>query len=469
VAFSLLQAHLSACASIVVIIFLLPLRRVRGGMVEKLKKLDWYGGVLTIAWAVLILLAFSWAGTQYSWGSAGVLAPLLIGLALLGVWLFVEAKLMPLPLVPLYVFKDGTVAAAMVTTWFSGAAFYATLYYLPTYFQIVKGASAIHSGVLILPLVLVQTTCAFTSGWLVSKTGDYWWNLVIGFAFWTIGLGLMGSTNENSSDGVLAGFQVIIGVGAGQTFQTSLMAIQAAVSRKDMATVTGMRNFMRMLGGTVALAVCSAIINNIVRAKLGVDGIASSVIDQVLSDPTTVSALGLSSAQQSAVIAAYGGSSPVVLSSMSAQLISASAKGISACFYFMCPCAGISLFLTVFFIKKISLKRDDDAVKKAEAKAWVESKKAKRRRNRNGGDAPDGASEKVAEEGRSRQTSVGSSHAEAYLGLETRCSAEQSTEEKTGLRRLEKEVEEAGRGMEEAAGVRPSAREGEEQGVVEGK
>ncbi|RSH92821.1 hypothetical protein EHS25_008267 [Saitozyma podzolica] len=428
------------CASIVVIIFLLPLRRVRGGMVEKLKKLDWYGGVLTIAWAVLILLAFSWAGTQYSWGSAGVLAPLLIGLALLGVWLFVEAKLMPLPLVPLYVFKDGTVAAAMVTTWFSGAAFYATLYYLPTYFQIVKGASAIHSGVLILPLVLVQTTCAFTSGWLVSKTGDYWWNLVIGFAFWTIGLGLMGSTNENSSDGVLAGFQVIIGVGAGQTFQTSLMAIQAAVSRKDMATVTGMRNFMRMLGGTVALAVCSAIINNIVRAKLGVDGIASSVIDQVLSDPTTVSALGLSSAQQSAVIAAY-------------------AKGISACFYFMCPCAGISLFLTVFFIKKISLKRDDDAVKKAEAKAWVESKKAKRRRNRNGGDAPDGASEKVAEEGRSRQTSVGSSHAEAYLGLETRCSAEQSTEEKTGFRRLEKEVEEAGRGMEEAAGVQPSARE----------
>jgi hypothetical protein len=246
--FPAFQAHSSACASIIVIIFLLPLRRVRGGMVEKLKKLDWYGGVLTIAWAVLILLAFSWAGTQYSWGSAGVLAPLLVGLALLGVWLYVEAKLMPLPLVPLYVFKDGTVAAAMVTTWFSGAAFYATLYYLPTYFQIVKGASAIHSGVLILPLVLVQTTCAFTSGWLVSKTGDYWWNLVIGFAFWTIGLGLMGSTNENSSDGVLAGYQVIIGVGAGQTFQTSLMAIQAAVSRKDMATVTGMRNFMRMLG-----------------------------------------------------------------------------------------------------------------------------------------------------------------------------------------------------------------------------
>jgi hypothetical protein len=247
------------------------------------------------------------------------------------------------------------------------------------------------------------------------------------------------------------------------------MAIQAAVSRKDMATVTGMRNFMRMLGGTVALAVCSAIVNNIVRERLGADGIASSVIDQVLSDPTTVSALGLSSAQQTAVIAAYGESPFVVLSSMSALLIPASAKGISACFYFMCPCAGISLFLTVLFIKKISLKRDDDAVKKAEAKAWVESKKAKHRKNRSGGDAAGGALEEVAEEGRSRQTSVGSlSHAEAD---EARRPAEKSTGEKTAsaLGRLEKEVEEAGRGMEEAAGVQPSAREGEEQGVVEGK
>jgi hypothetical protein len=300
-----------------VIIFLLPLRRVRGSMMEKLRKLDWYGSVLTLAWAVLVLLALSWAGSQYSWSSAGVLAPLLIGLALLGVWLHVEAKLVPLPLIPLYIFQNVTVAAAMATTWFNGAAFYGTLYYLPTYFQVVHGASAVRSGVLILPLVLVQTICSFTSGYLVSKTGDYWWNLVFGFSIWTIGLGLMGSTNENSSTAMLAGYQIIIGIGAGQTFQTSLMAIQAAVARKDMATATGMRNFMRMLGGTVALAICSAIVNNIVRSRLSEDGLDGSIIDAVVADPTTVSALGLSADQQASVIIAYCMSS---LSSSSSQL-----------------------------------------------------------------------------------------------------------------------------------------------------
>jgi hypothetical protein len=39
---------------------------------------------------------------------------------------------------------------------------------------------------------------------------------------------------------------------------------------------------------------------------------------------------------------------------------------------------GISVFLTLFGVKKVSLKRSDDADKKAEAKAWVEEKKQKK-------------------------------------------------------------------------------------------
>lgn len=36
------------------------------------------------------------------------------------------------------------------------------------------------------------------------------------------------------------------------------------------------------------------------------------------------------------------------------------------------------MFLTIFFVKKVPLKRADDADKKAEAKAWVEEKKRKK-------------------------------------------------------------------------------------------
>ncbi|WWD17805.1 hypothetical protein CI109_102247 [Kwoniella shandongensis] len=348
---------LSAIA-FVTIVFILPLRRVRGSAWEKLKKLDFYGSLLTLAWASLVLIALSWAGSQYSWSSAAVLAPLIIGLALLGIFIFVEAKVVSLPLVPMHIFNSVSVSACYFTTFMNGMAFYATLYYLPQYFQVVRGDSAIRSGVLMLPLLTVQTFFSFGAGILQSKTGDYWWNLVIGFALWTVGLGLISSVDANASIAKLAGYQVIVGVGAGQTFQTSLIAIQAAVSRKDMATATGLRNFLRMLGGTIALAVSSTIVNNSVKGHLkGVLG--DDVYKTILADPTQANTLGLTADQLAEVTVAY-------------------AKGINAVFWYCTPCIGICVPITILLIKKIELKREDDAAKRAEAKAWVESKKAKK-------------------------------------------------------------------------------------------
>lgn len=84
--------------AIVVVIVALPLKSVKGDIWTKLRQVDYYGSILTLAFSVLILMALSWGGTQYAWDSAGVLAPLLIGIALLGVFIFVEWKLVALPL-----------------------------------------------------------------------------------------------------------------------------------------------------------------------------------------------------------------------------------------------------------------------------------------------------------------------------------------------------------------------------------
>jgi predicted MFS family arabinose efflux permease len=269
----------------IIIYFLLPLKHVSGSYASKLRQVDWYGSFLTLAWAVLVLVALSWAGTEYSWSSAAVLAPLLIGIALLGVFLWVELKVVKLPLIPLYIFQDKTVIGGMAITFLSGIGFYVSLYYLPQYFQQVRGLSAIRSGVLVLPLSVVQTVCVFIAGYSTSKTGDYWYSLTIGFAFWTIGLGLMTTVDQYTSDAKMVGFQIILGVGAGQTFQTSLVAIQAAVDRKDMATATGTRNFLRMLGGTIGLAACGTLVNNLAGKTLLSRGYDQAYVDRVLKDP----------------------------------------------------------------------------------------------------------------------------------------------------------------------------------------
>lgn len=112
----------------IIIVFLLPLRRVRGSIIAKIKKLDFYGSILTLAWAAPFLIALSWAGSQYPWDSAAVLVPLLVGLALLGLFIFVEAKMVSLPLVPMHIFKNVSVSACFFTTFMNGLSFYATLY-----------------------------------------------------------------------------------------------------------------------------------------------------------------------------------------------------------------------------------------------------------------------------------------------------------------------------------------------------
>ncbi|KAL1410653.1 hypothetical protein Q8F55_004672 [Vanrija albida] len=397
--------------AIVTIVFLLPLKPVQGSVREKLAKLDYYGSLLTLAWAVLVLLALSWAGTLYPWASAAVVAPLVLGCALLVVFVVVEARFVPLPLIPMYIFRNKTVAASMATTFCNGAAFYATLYYLPQYFQVVRGESPIQSGVSMLPLVFVQVVFSFSSGFLVSKTGDYKWNLMVGFFIWTIGLGLLSSLQPDTSNARIYGFQVLVGVGAGQTFQTSLIAIQASVSRKDMATATGCRNFLRMLGGTVALAACTAIVNNIARVRMRSE-FDADIVSAILSSPTELELLGLDAAQMAAVRAAYN-------------------RGINACFYFCVPLVGACFFITIFFIDRVNLKREDDAKLKAEGKAWVQEQKERKH-------------------GASRHASSETVH------VHTPAVSEQTLNEGERLKRVKSaasDLEAAAKGLEQAAGV----------------
>lgn len=109
--------------AMVVVAFALPLRKVEGHALEKIKQIDGWGCLISFSASIAILLPISWyaqqffhppsvwflpgynnhsqfirAGTQYSWTSAAVIAPLLLGVALIGVFLFVEFKVARLPL-----------------------------------------------------------------------------------------------------------------------------------------------------------------------------------------------------------------------------------------------------------------------------------------------------------------------------------------------------------------------------------
>jgi hypothetical protein len=111
----------------------------------------------------------------------------------------------------------------------------------------------------------MQVISSVVAGFIVSKTGKYTHVLYFGFSIWAVASGLLCTISATTSDAKLIGYQIMAGVGGGCTLQTSLVAIQASVDRKTMAVATGVRSFLRLLGGTVALAACAALLNNTAR------------------------------------------------------------------------------------------------------------------------------------------------------------------------------------------------------------
>ncbi|PYH94464.1 MFS general substrate transporter [Aspergillus ellipticus CBS 707.79] len=360
---------LSAVA-LIIVAFALPFKKVDGDAMEKIKKMDGWGCLISFVASIAILLPISWAGTMYSWSSAAVLVPLILGIALIGVFIVVEVKVARIPLIPLHMFRNTHVSICILTSFLTGFTTFVNLYYLPQFYQVVQNDSALRSGIMILPLVISQIVTSFSSGFLVSKFECYRINLIVGYGLWTIASGLFTTVTISTPAWKLVIFQLLTGLGSGQTLQITLVAIQAALKRSEMAVITGARNYLRMMGSTLAIAASSAIVGNIVRSKLSALDFSSSLVSEIIADPTKIRSMALSATQETSALEAYGKYH--------------TSKGVQVTYQMMTGLAGVQFLLCLIFVKDYSLERDDDAKEKAAGKAWVEQRRRKQEAKKGG-------------------------------------------------------------------------------------
>ncbi|GAA5826068.1 hypothetical protein JCM3770_005229 [Rhodotorula araucariae] len=371
--------------AMLVIILFLPLKAVRGSMKQKLLQIDYGGALLATFATVLVILPLNWGGVSFNWVSGPVLGCLISGVVGYGIFMLYEWRVAEIPIVPPFIFRNQTVAAVFASTFLNGATILTQVYYLPQYFQVVRGDSPIRSGILIIPQLVTTTVFVFISGQIVSRTGEYKPSICVGYAMWTVGLGLLSTLDEHSSVARIVGYQILNGAGQGGTLQTSMVAAQAAVARSEMSVVTSVRNFMRSLGGTVFLVIAATILNNILRSKLSPLGFANDLISAVIDDPTGIwrtsgsvgtRLLDLSSTQK-------------------AQIISAYVQGFHTLFHVLCGLIGGAFLIALLLVKRHSLSRDDEAALKQRGKEWVQRQKDKKRK----GDVTDKAEKGQTEDG----------------------------------------------------------------------
>ena len=126
----------------------------------------------------------------------------------------------------------------------------------------MKGASPLHSGVLILPITVSEALVGIITGIIIHQTGRYRELTWLGMALLTLGTGLYIHLDRTSSTGEIIAFEIVGGVGSGFLFESPLIAIQAMVSQADTATATGSFAFIRNLATASAIVIGGVVFQN---------------------------------------------------------------------------------------------------------------------------------------------------------------------------------------------------------------
>ncbi|WP_328743082.1 MFS transporter [Streptomyces caniferus] len=231
-------------------------------------RLDVAGALLLAAFSTCLVLLTSWGGTEYAWNSRVVLG---LGAGALGtavLFLAVE-HLAAEPLIPLRLFRDSIFNVTGLIGAVVGIALFGAASYLPTFLQMVDGATATESGLLMLPMMGGIVLASIVSGRLISRTGHYKVFPVLGCAAAAVGMWLLSRLQQDTPREVYSLWMGLLGLGIGLVMPVLVLAVQNSVRPADLGTATSTNNYFRQIGGSVGAALFGTLFADRLARRLG--------------------------------------------------------------------------------------------------------------------------------------------------------------------------------------------------------
>ena len=232
------------------------------------RKIDYLGVAVFTAALVPILIGLTNA-QQHDWTDPLVGGLILHGLALGGVFLFIETRAAE-PIVPLQLFRNRTYAVSILATFLSSFGFFGAVLFLPLWYQVVNGSTATASGYQLMPLLGGLIVSSIASGQIVSRSGRYKWLTVGALVILSIGLLLLTNLRAETPPPTLWLWQFITGLGVGPSFAVFTIIVQNAVPWNLLGVATSNLTFFRQIGGTVGLSIAWTIFGTTFREQLPV-------------------------------------------------------------------------------------------------------------------------------------------------------------------------------------------------------
>ena len=224
------------------------------------RDLDLMGMIALVLAVPPLLVALSSGGVQYEWRSPPILGMLLFSLAMIGVFIAIEARARS-PIVPLSLHADRVVGVSVVIMLLAGFGLYGSVLFLPLFFQAAFGASAAQSGGLLTPILLGMVLGGVVAGQVLSRASGYYRVQALVFAgLMTAGLFLLSTMDATTGVVQSQVFIVVAGLGVGGLVATLSVGVQNHVPFGVVGVATSSLQFFRSIGGVIGLAVLGVVL-----------------------------------------------------------------------------------------------------------------------------------------------------------------------------------------------------------------
>lgn len=265
------------CVPLAVVALLVIQRTLNLPVVRKDVQIDYFGATFIAAGVSTLLIWVTLAGKSFDWSSGLSFGLVALGLLLLVAAVITESKVKD-PIIPLWLFRERTIALAVVASVAVGVALFGGAVFLGQYFQIARGYSPTAAGLLTLPMIIGSMVSATVSGQLITRYGRWKGYIVAGAAMMTAGFFLLSTIDANTNMVLIGTFLFVLGVGMGMTMQNLVLAVQNNVPPTQLGTATSTVTFFRSLGGAAGVSVLGAVLSNHVT-DLITQGLTAAGVD----------------------------------------------------------------------------------------------------------------------------------------------------------------------------------------------
>jgi EmrB/QacA subfamily drug resistance transporter len=238
------------------------------------QRLDFVDLFLLSPGLALFIYGLAETNSAGGFGSPKVLVPILVGLALIGafVWHALRARA---PLIDLRLFRDRTFATSSITLVLVAISVFGTFLLLPLYFQTVRGASALQSGLLLAPQGIGSMIAMPIAGQLADRTGP---GRIVPFGLITIILAVLGLSQIGAHTPYwrLEIDLFVFGIGMGFTMMPVFTGAMQSIRGAAVARASTALNILQQTGASVGTAVLSVLLASALSSRLGAHGTIGS-------------------------------------------------------------------------------------------------------------------------------------------------------------------------------------------------